>query len=155
MDEVLRLRAEGLPQTTVAERLGLDRSFVSRLETIGELRKGARGALLAFPVANAEDVRALAARHGLEFVLVWNNAERERFLAERSGRELVHELLALVARLRTFDRVVLVASEQWLDLGRVLIGPGLVPVSLGPSPVGQDREVDLAELDIVLTSVID
>ena len=37
---VLKLRSEGLSQQEAANSLRLDRSFISRLESIGEVRKG-------------------------------------------------------------------------------------------------------------------
>jgi transcriptional regulator with XRE-family HTH domain len=155
VEEVLRLRAAGLSQGDVAARLGLDRTFVSRLETIGEIRRGRRVALVAFPVGNAEALLALAARHGVERTLVWSDQERRAFLAGRSGEELVNGLLDLVAELRHYERVVLVASERWVELGRSLLGPDLVAVVLGPTPLGRDQEVDLAEMDRLLAAVLD
>jgi hypothetical protein len=155
VQEVLRLRAEGLSQGEVAERLRLDRSFVSRLESLGEVRKGRRVALVAFPVANAQEVRELAEQMGVERVLVWTDGERQAFLAALSGRELVDELLALVADLRQFDRTVLLASERWVRLGRALLGAEVVAVTLGPTPLARDQEIDLDALAELLHAVID
>jgi len=50
VDRVLELRAAGVSQLEVAQRLGTERSFVSRLEALGEIHRGARLALVGVPV---------------------------------------------------------------------------------------------------------
>ena len=42
LEQVLKLRSQGFSQQEVARRLCLDRSFISRLESAGEIRKGKR-----------------------------------------------------------------------------------------------------------------
>ena len=48
--QVLELRAQGHSQQEVSRILNLDRSFISRLETAGEIRQGKRGAGIGVPV---------------------------------------------------------------------------------------------------------
>jgi len=50
LERVLNLRAQGLSQQEVARRLSLDRSFISRLEAISEVRKGKRVAGMRLPL---------------------------------------------------------------------------------------------------------
>src|SRR5690554_6283612 len=52
VDRLLARRAAGLSQLEAARELGVDRTLISRLEAIGEVRKGARLALIGFPIAN-------------------------------------------------------------------------------------------------------
>ena len=40
LERIFTLRASGLSQQEVANRVGCDRTFVSRLETMAEVRKG-------------------------------------------------------------------------------------------------------------------
>jgi len=42
VDQILQLRQEGLSQQEVAARLNIDRTLISRLESLGEIRKGPR-----------------------------------------------------------------------------------------------------------------
>lgn len=64
IDQALDLRAGGASQQEVADRLGTDRTFVSRLETLGELRRGRRIGLVGFPVANKGSWRPWPPRRG-------------------------------------------------------------------------------------------
>ena len=46
--EIIELRSKGISQQEVAEKFNTDRTFVSRLESIGEIRKGKRIAVVGF-----------------------------------------------------------------------------------------------------------
>ena len=49
VDQILELRSQGQSQQEVAEQIGVDRTFISRLEGLGEVRKGGRVAVIGFP----------------------------------------------------------------------------------------------------------
>ncbi len=103
LNNILELRARGLSQQEVADRLGVDRTFISRLETLGELRKGKTIAVIGFPVLNKSEIEELARREGVDFILLWTEEERNRFVSERSGAELMNEMMDLIARVRGID----------------------------------------------------
>ncbi|GFR35632.1 helix-turn-helix domain-containing protein [Thermobrachium celere] len=42
IDEIIELRSKGYSQQEVAKELDIDRTFISRLESLGEVRKGGR-----------------------------------------------------------------------------------------------------------------
>ncbi len=153
IDEMLRLRTAGLSQQATAERFSVDRSFVSRLETLAELHKGGSIGLVGFPVANRDEVRAVCERNGVDFVLLFSEAERQAYLNERSGMALLNEVLGTVARLRTLDHVVLVTSDHWFALASALLGREVAGLRLGPSPMTEDRAVDTVELEALLHSL--
>ena len=153
LDEMLRLRSAGLSQQATADRFSVDRSFVSRLETLAELHKGGSIGLVGFPIANRAELRALCERRGVDFVLLLSEAERQAYLSERSGMALLHEVLGTVARLRTLDHVVLVTSDHWFTLAAALLGREVAGLQLGSSPMTEDRTVDLAELEALLDSL--
>ena len=56
LDEILQMRVSGKSQQETAEALGVDRSFISRLEALGEVRKGGRVALIGFPIENKAEL---------------------------------------------------------------------------------------------------
>jgi len=56
LERVFRAEGRGLSQQEVARRLSLDRTFISRLEAIGEIRKGKRVAVIGFPVKNKDEL---------------------------------------------------------------------------------------------------
>ena len=60
VERVLAMRAAGASQQEAADAVGVDRSFVSRLEALGEVRRGGRVALVGFPVANKAEIEAVA-----------------------------------------------------------------------------------------------
>ena len=150
---ILDDRAAGATQEDVARSHRVQRSFVSFLETLGEVRRGNRVALVAFPVANAEEVRDLAARHALDLVLVLSQEERE---AVESGdaTHIFNTLLETIATLRDFDTLVLMASDWRIATMEKILGTEVVGIELGPSPLRSAVTVDLAELDAVLTGVL-
>lgn len=153
IDEILKLRASGWSQQDAAERFGLDRSFVSRLESLGELRKGRRVALVGFPLGNKDELEAVARACGVEFVLLMTNAERWEFARSRDGVQLINEIMALVARLREFDVVVFVGSDMRIRMASALLGDRLVPWELGRSPLDRDYQVDPDRLRSLLSAV--
>ena len=67
INEILGLRAKGLSQTEVASRLGVDRTLVCRLESLGEIRKGRRLAVVGLQVLNKEEVQQALEREGVDF----------------------------------------------------------------------------------------
>ena len=59
LKKALVLRTRGFSQQEVADRLMIDRSFISRLEKIGELRKGQSIACVGFPIKNKDEIEAI------------------------------------------------------------------------------------------------
>jgi len=88
IDEILTLRQAGLSQQETALRIGTDRSFISRLETLGEVRKGASVAVVGLPVANKDEILAVTLREGVDFTFILSEDERWSFLQGKSGFEL-------------------------------------------------------------------
>ena len=150
--EILTDREAGATQEEVARSHGVQRSFISFLETLGEVRRGARIALVGFPVANAEEVRALAEEHGVDFVLVFNQAERED-IEGASGSEVFNRLLETLATLRDYDVIILAASDWRIELIERILDKEIVGIPLGHTPLRADVPVDLAELEQILAGV--
>lgn len=150
--DILADREAGATQEEVARSHGVQRSFVSFLESLGEVRRGARIALIGFPVANAEQVRTLAEEHGLDFVLVFNQAEREN-IEGASGSEVFNRLLETLATMRDYDVVILLASDWRIELVERILGKEVVGIPLGHSPLREDVTVDIEELTQVIEGV--
>lgn len=150
--DILRDRERGATQADAAKAHGVERSFVSWLETLGEVRRGRRVGLIAFPVANGDEVRALAERHGVEFLLVMSQAEREK-MEGSPGDAVFNRVLDTLATLKDFDVLVLLASDWRVGTIEKILGREVVAVTLGPSPLRHDVLVDLSELDGILDGV--
>jgi hypothetical protein len=152
VDSILADRAAGATQEEAARNAGVQRSFVSILETVGEVRRGPRIALVGFPVANCEEVSALAEKHAVDFVLVMSQRQRE-FIENGSSTEVFNRLLETLAVLRDFDTLVLIASDWRIRTVERILGTEVVGIPLGTTPLREDKSVDLAELEAVLAAV--
>lgn len=154
INRILQLRAGGSTQVQVAEKLGVDRSFISRLEGLGEVREGRRVALLGFPVANVEEVTRLAKEVGVDYVYLLSQSERDELGREMSGAEVFNELMEVMARLVDYDVVVFLGSDLRISLMGRIFGPRLIGVPLGESPLKQSVAVDLKLLEEILSHAI-
>lgn len=152
LDEILADREAGATQEEVARSHGVQRSFVSFLESLGEVRRGARVALIGFPVANPKEVVALAEEMGVDFTLVFSQSEREN-IENAPGQEVFNRLLETIATLRDYDVVVFMASDWRIELVERILGAEVISMPLGHTPLREDVEVDLDELRTVLASV--
>lgn len=153
IDAILEDRQAGATQEEAARHAEVQRSFVSFLETLGEVRRGARVALVAFPVANCEEVRAVADRHAVDFSLVVSQAERES-IEHGDASAVFNRLLETLAVLRDFDTVVLLASDLRISTIEKILGGEIVGMPIGQSPLREDVTVDIEELDDVLAAVM-
>ncbi len=152
IDAILQDRAAGATQEEAARNAGVQRSFVSILETVGEVRRGPRVALVGFPVANCEEVRALAEKHAVDFVLVVSQEQRE-YIENGSPAEVFNRLLETLSVLRDFDTLVLIASDWRIRTVERILRTEVVGIPLGATPLREDKAVDIAQLDAVLAAV--
>jgi transcriptional regulator len=152
IDAILADREAGATQEEAARRHNVQRSFVSFLETLGEIRKGARIALVGFPIANPAEVRELAGRHAVDFVLVFSQEQREG-IEHGSATDVFNSLLDTLATLRDYDVLVFLASDARIKTIERILGREVVGFVLGPSPLRKDVTVDLDRLEDVLVGV--
>lgn len=152
IERILELRSQGLSQQDVATELQVDRAFVSRLEGLGEVRKGRKLALIGFPVKNKAELERLAETHGIDFVLLMSNNERWGYLDQYKGADLFNEIMDIISRVRDYDLVIFLGSDRRIRLAEAVLGPDvIVGVELGRSPITEDCYVD----PVVLENLID
>lgn len=151
--EILSLRSQGLSQQEVAGRFEVDRSFISRLETLGEVRRGASLAVVGFPIKNKQELLSLLAELGVDFSLIMTDDERWSFVREKSGIELFNEVMRLVAVIRTYDVVILIGSRQRIKWSSALLDKEALGINLGESPLTEDQYVDPDRLRELILSV--
>ncbi|HEY8416502.1 MAG TPA: helix-turn-helix transcriptional regulator [Limnochordales bacterium] len=153
IDRILERRAQGLSQQEVAAEMGIDRAVVSRLESLGEVRKGRRLALIGFPVKNKDELEALAREEGVDFVLLLNNAERWSYVENVSGAELFNRVMEILARIRECDLIVFLGSDMRIRWLESVLGPDrVVGIELGSSPITEDRYVPPERVRDILTA---
>lgn len=146
ISRMLELRAMGLSQADVAGRLGVDRTLVSRLEGLGEVRKGRRIAVIGFPIKNKEELRSALEKEGVDFVLLMTDAERWDFLRRRSGLELFNTLMEMIATAHGYDQVVVIGSSRRIKIFEAVLDKPVIGYEIGESPIQEDRYVNPDEI---------
>lgn len=153
--KILKLRAQGSTQTEVAEILGVDRSFISHLEGLGEIRKGVKVGLVAFPVKNKKEVERLAEEVGVDVILVMSQEEREKKVEAQDGAYVFNEVMDLLTELVDCDVIIVAASNLRIRQAEKIFGEGkVIGVELGESPLRQDVEVNIMELKELIKSIV-
>ena len=142
IDAMLDLRMQGFSQQEVAKAYATDRAFVSRVESLGEIRKGGRVALVAFPISNKEEILTLAAQEGIEFSVVFNDKERWAFLRDKNGVQLFNEVMTIIAKLRDSDIVIVAASNLRINLAEAIIDKHVIGITIGESPIEEDKHLE-------------
>lgn len=154
VDKILELRASGLSQQDVANKLEIDRTFVSRLESIGEVRKGRKIALIGFPVQNRGDLEAVAQAEGLDLIWLMTEAERNHFINTKSGKDLLNDIMAVISKARECDSVIFLGSDMRIDLVEAIVGHSpVIGIQIGDSPITEDKYVDPEQIRAVIRSL--
>jgi len=143
IDEMLQLRVAGKSQQETAAILDVDRTFVSRLEALGEVRKGGRIALVGFPVKNKAELEQAALKEGVDYVLLFTEQERREFAASGSGADLINQLMQMAAELKSYEHVIFLGSDMRIDLVEAMIGrDSVIGLQIGRSPITEDVWID-------------
>ena len=150
VDAMLAQRIRGVSQQEVARNFNTDRAFISRLENLGEVRKGRRLALIGFPVKNCAELEGMAKEEGFDYCLLLTEKQRWAFVQEKSGLELVNELTRIVRDLRSCDAVIAIGSDERIRWIQAMLDHEVIPFSLGASPLADDCYVDPAQLGEIM-----
>ncbi|MDW7675075.1 MAG: transcriptional regulator, partial [Bacillota bacterium] len=137
----------------VAAKLNIDRTFISRLEKMGEIRKGNSIAVIAFPVLNKDQLLQLLKKHGIDYHLVMTETERWNFVKNRSGIELLNEITDILAKLKDFDAIIMIGSNQRVKIFEALFSQKVIGIEIGESPIEEDRNVNLVKLEEIINSI--
>lgn len=153
IEDILIARQSGLSQSEVAKKMGIDRSFISRIESLGELRKGKSIGLIGFPILNVEELKEVAEKEGVDFVLLMNDRERWEFIYRKSGIELLNEIMEIISKVRSLDAVIILGSDQRIRLFRALLDNEVVAVEIGKSPMKEDVYFNKEELRTLIKNL--
>ncbi len=153
ISRILDMRSRGFSQQEVADRLSVDRTFVSRREGIGEVRKGETIAVVGFPIGNKEEIQSILEKEGVDFALLFTEKERIAFVEKRTGAELLNELMNIIGKFRSYDVVICMGSDARLQLLQGLLDSELISIELGESPLTEDKWVDPDELREILHTI--
>jgi len=154
VEKTLEMREKSHSQQEIATRLNLDRSFISRLESIGEIRKGRRVAVIGFPLANSSELTAICRAFGLDFSMLLNDQERWALVQDKQALDFFNKMLEIVTRLREYDTLIMITSEKWFHLAEALLDLQIIFISLGPTPISEDRTIEPQHLRDTLEQVL-
>ena len=152
INKILKLRQSGLSQSKVAKELSIERSFISRLESIGEIRRGNKIALVGFPVENKEEINQLAKDFGLEYILLMTEEERWNFIQKKSGLQIFEDVIEILVELKEYDLTIFLGSDMRLDLVDKLLDGKVIGIKIGESPIKEDKYVDPAKIEEILNT---
>ncbi|MEW5921458.1 MAG: transcriptional regulator [Bacillota bacterium] len=154
IQQIFELRAAGFSQLEVAGRLGLDRTFISRLETLGEVRKGKRLAVVGFPLRNKEEIETIAKNKGVEFIWLMGEKERWDLVRGQSALDFFNLVIEKITVLQRFDLVIIIGSRKWLKIAEALLDSQVLFLELGSSPITEDCTLDPQRFAGVLDQVL-
>lgn len=150
IDDVLDMRSRGFSQQEIANKVGLDRTVISRLETFGEVRKGGRIALIGFPIKNCGELETMARQEGVDYCLLLSEKERWDFVESKTGVELFNKIMEIVGILRAYDIVIIIGSNVRIKLMETLLDKSVIGVQIGESPIADDRIVNVEDIRSII-----
>lgn len=146
VSEILNLRIKGMSQTEVASRMRVDRTLVSRLEGLGEIRKGGRLAVVGFPILNKEEVRKALEGEGVDHIFLMSEKERWDYLSDKGGLTLFDSIMETVAMLQSFDQIVMIGSNKRIKGVEAVLNKEVVGFEIGESPIQEDKYVEIEKI---------
>lgn len=150
VDQILEMRGHGLSQQDVANQLGVDRTFISRLETVGEVRKGAKVALIGFPIKNCEELEYMARQEGIDYCLLLSERQRWDFVQSKTGIELFNKIMEIISTLRQYDMVIILGSNMRIKLVETLLDKDVIGIQIGESPIAEDKYVNPGDIKVII-----
>jgi len=142
INKILELRTKGATQEGVARKLGVERTFVSRLESLGEIRKGKKIALVGFPIKNKEEPTLLAEKLGIEYVLLLTQEERFEFVKKKGKNELFDEIMKIIVNLADFDLIIFIGSDARVPVVEKIFSVQVIGMIIGHSPIKESKYVN-------------
>ncbi|MFA5867927.1 MAG: hypothetical protein WC891_08240 [Actinomycetota bacterium] len=126
IDKIFDLRSSGSTQEEVAKMLGVERSFISHLEGIGEVRKSKEIALIGSSLADIEKVENTAAGLGIEHVFL-----------NRDGTARIEDALQVLALLKSIDFIIFLGPPKEHKLLEAVLDKKIIGIP-------PDKEKELA-----------
>jgi len=150
VDEIIKLRTLGLPQAEVGEKMNIERTFISRLEGLGEVRKGQSIAAVGFPIKNKQEVDKVLREYGVEYSLLMSEDERNEFVNQSNGKQLINYIMELINKFRSFDTVIVMASDYRSKIIKDMLDNQIIEIDIGKSPLKEDVTISLDMLTEIL-----
>ncbi len=138
LHEVLKLRQKGYSQKEISNKIGIERTFISKIEKLGEIRKGGSIAVIGFPLLNKEELKDICQQYGVDYIFLMTERQRWDYVKAISGETLLNHIMEICREVRSFDIVVVIGSDYRIRLIEALLGKDVVEISIGESPIQED-----------------
>ncbi len=125
VSKIFDLRSNGSTQEEVAKLLGVERSFISHLEGLGEIRKSKEIALIGSGVAHPKKVETQARELGVDHVYLNNN-----------GMARIEDALQILAMLKDIDFIVFLGPVAEHRLLQVVLDKKIIGL-----PLERERDI--------------
>ncbi|MDD3840486.1 MAG: transcriptional regulator [Clostridia bacterium] len=142
IEQIFNLRSMGIPQQEVAEKLDVDRSFISKLESLGEIRRGGKIAFIGFPIENKDEISGVLDQLNVDFKIIMTEKERLDFIEKKTGAELINEVMSIAAELSTYDTTIIMCSDARNELMKAFLSNEILAFNIGHSPLTKDVYID-------------
>jgi hypothetical protein len=142
IEDILSLRRQGYSQQEVANLLDTDRSFISRLEKIGEIRKGGDIAVIGFPVQNKDELYRVLRDAGVDYILLMTEKERNDFVKGRTGADFFNDIMSITTKIREYHNTIVIGSDYRSRMANALLDGRVYTINIGKSPIKEDVYVN-------------
>lgn len=130
IERIFHLRQSGSTQQEVASMLGVERSFISHLEGLGEIRRSKQIALIGSGIRNAAEVEEMGRNLGLDYIRLFGS------------KASVEEILSALNWVQSTDFIVFVGRDSEITLFEKIIDKKILGI-----PTSRDNGlVDTAKL---------
>lgn len=153
IDEILELRCRGYSQQEVSRTLNVDRTFISRLEGIGEVRKGGDIAVVGFPVENKDELYTELKKAGVDYILLMTEEERNNYIKDQGGKDLFNNMLEKISEVRKFQHCILIGSDMRVKLISTLLNNHIYLIDIGESPLHESVHVDVDKVLEIIRNI--
>ena len=82
-----------------------------------------------------------------------NDEERWAYVQDRSGIELLNDVVREISGFQQYDQVIFLGSDFRVRLIEAILGDRVTSVVIGRSPIHGDVEVDPHEISAVIAAV--
>ena len=93
-------------------------------------------------MGNKDEIHEVASEEGIDFIFLMNDEERWRYVRERSGLEVLNEIMAIISKLQIYDVVIFIGSDMRCNLVESILGNRVISIVIGTSPIKQDAHMD-------------
>ena len=151
--DILSHRSNGLSQQEVAVKYNLDRTFISKLETFGKIRRSNNIAVIGFPIQNKDELISILSKNGIIDSLIMTEDEREDFVRSKNGADLVNEISQIISYYKKFDIIILLCSDKRNKLLESLFVNEVISIVIGKSPLSDNIFIDPEMLDEIIKTI--